>query len=230
MQRLNDETRLRMDRVSTLFDNPAVGGPAGSPPFLNAVAAVDTTLEPEPLLDRLLRVERDMGRVHEIKWEPHIIDLDLLLFGNRVLRTSRLTLPHPLLHRREFVLKPLVEIRTRSRCIRHSAEPSRSSGPNCWPDPPAKSSITLGTRLFKPSRDWAFQLVERRYAGRQTRSSINMTGMPSRHRVSQPAYLGDQKVTFLMQWASRQRAADGLEQFRVDNIAGWGVAHGQSKL
>ena len=102
--------RVRVTRLSSLLENPAVGGPPDSPPFLNAVAEIQTDLAPEPLLDLLLDIERQLGRVRRQKWEPRLIDLDLLLYGNQVIRTARLTVPHPLMHERLFVLNPLVEI------------------------------------------------------------------------------------------------------------------------
>jgi 2-amino-4-hydroxy-6-hydroxymethyldihydropteridine diphosphokinase len=101
---------VRVTAVSSLLDNPAVGGPAGSPPFLNGAATIETTLPPDLLLRRLLDIEHEMGRERRQKWEPRVIDLDLLLYGDRVIRTPELKVPHPLLHERDFVLKPLTEI------------------------------------------------------------------------------------------------------------------------
>ena len=61
-------------------------------------------------MNRLLEVEQEMGRARNVKWEPRVIDLDLLLYGDRVIHTVALTLPHPLMHERRFVLQPLAEI------------------------------------------------------------------------------------------------------------------------
>ncbi len=97
-------------QVSTLFENPAVGGPTDSPPFLNAAAKLRTTLEPHALLQRLLAIEKLLGRSRRVKWEPRPIDLDLLLYADHVLKTPQLTVPHPLMHERVFVLAPLSEI------------------------------------------------------------------------------------------------------------------------
>lgn len=110
LRRLGERQEVTIDRLSSYFDNPAVGGPAKSPSFLNAVAVVQTSLPPIELLRWLLQVECDMGRVRSVKWEPRLIDLDLLLYGDRVIQTPELTLPHPLLHQRPFVLKPLAEV------------------------------------------------------------------------------------------------------------------------
>jgi 2-amino-4-hydroxy-6-hydroxymethyldihydropteridine diphosphokinase len=81
-------------------------------PYLNAVALVKTLLEPAVFLEWLLKIERDMGRVRDPANQacPRTLDLDLVLFGSVVLDTPTLKLPHPRLHEREFVLKPLAEV------------------------------------------------------------------------------------------------------------------------
>jgi 2-amino-4-hydroxy-6-hydroxymethyldihydropteridine diphosphokinase len=99
--------------VSSLLENPAVGGPPDSPPFLNAAAQIAATVPPRALLDRLLEIESAMGRVRRQLWAPRPIDLDLLLYGQQVLDQPGLTLPHPRLHQRRFVLQPLAEIAPR---------------------------------------------------------------------------------------------------------------------
>ncbi|HLL89493.1 MAG TPA: 2-amino-4-hydroxy-6-hydroxymethyldihydropteridine diphosphokinase, partial [Tepidisphaeraceae bacterium] len=78
--------------------------------FLNAAARVDTTLPAPALLARLLEIERHLGRHRTRKWEPRPIDLDLLLYADHVLTSDHLTVPHPLMHVRRFVLEPLAEI------------------------------------------------------------------------------------------------------------------------
>jgi 2-amino-4-hydroxy-6-hydroxymethyldihydropteridine diphosphokinase len=101
---------IRVVQASALLENPAVGGPPDSPAFLNAVAEIETSLEPEPLLDRLLEIERQLGRVRKHKWEPRVIDLDILLYGDKIIQTPALQIPHPLMHERPFVLQPLAQI------------------------------------------------------------------------------------------------------------------------
>ena len=83
---------------------------ADGPDFLNAVAVLDTALDPLDLLDALLALELTQGRERPYRNAPRTLDLDLLLFGNLVLDTPRLTLPHPRLGERAFVLRPLLEI------------------------------------------------------------------------------------------------------------------------
>ena len=81
------------------------------PRFLNAAAALDTTLAPRELLDALLEVERSLGRMREgPRFGPRTIDLDLLLYGDESLDEPGLTVPHPRLHVRAFALEPLAEL------------------------------------------------------------------------------------------------------------------------
>ncbi len=108
--RLKASDGIEVAAVSSLIENPAVGGPPDSPPFLNAAARVLTTLSPSQLLDRMLEVEREMGRVRSRRWEPRTIDLDLVLYGGLVINAPELQVPHPLMHRRRFVLEPLSQI------------------------------------------------------------------------------------------------------------------------
>jgi len=87
-------------------------GPPGQGMYLNAAAVLHTTLDPRPLLDALLRIERAQGRDRSAaeRWGPRTLDLDLLLYDERVIDEPGLTLPHPRLHERLFVLEPLAEI------------------------------------------------------------------------------------------------------------------------
>lgn len=100
-------TRLRAR--SSLYRSAPVGY-AAQPDFLNAVAALDTELEPAALLDALQAIEAGHGRERSFRNAPRTLDLDLLLYGERIERTDRLTLPHPRMHERSFVLQPLAEI------------------------------------------------------------------------------------------------------------------------
>jgi len=101
--------RLRPRRVSTIVETEP-WGVADQPRFLNAVAEIETDLEPAELLDRLLDVERGLGRVRREKWGPRTIDLDLLLYDNRQVASDTLSVPHPRLHERKFVLEGLAEL------------------------------------------------------------------------------------------------------------------------
>lgn len=101
---------IAVTKQSALLENPAVGGPADSPPFLNGVLEIQTTLSPHDLLTCLLKIEQSLGRQRREKWEPRAIDLDVILYGDQVIDTPTLKVPHPLMHQRQFVLKPLAEI------------------------------------------------------------------------------------------------------------------------
>ena len=80
------------------------------PWFLNSVVALETALSPAALLKKLLAIEQEMGRVRLKDKGPRIIDMDILLFGTRVVDEAGLKIPHPEMHRRRFVLEPLAEI------------------------------------------------------------------------------------------------------------------------
>jgi 2-amino-4-hydroxy-6-hydroxymethyldihydropteridine diphosphokinase len=86
-------------------------GPPDQPRYVNAVAALDTALEPWTLLDALQRIEQEQGRVRKAeRWGPRTLDLDILLFGERLIADERLTVPHYHMHARPFVLYPLAEL------------------------------------------------------------------------------------------------------------------------
>ena len=110
LARLRKTPGIDLHRISDNLENPAVGGPLKSPSFLNAVAEIHTSLQPVDLLHRLIEIENGMGRARFQKWEPRIIDLDLILYGNQVIQCDELTVPHPLMHQRRFVLEPLAQL------------------------------------------------------------------------------------------------------------------------
>jgi 2-amino-4-hydroxy-6-hydroxymethyldihydropteridine diphosphokinase len=96
--------------VSSVYQSAPVGLSA-QPDFLNAVARIDTSFEPGELLEQLLRIETEQGRVRlGERFGPRLIDLDLLLYNETVLQTEGLTLPHPRMFERRFVLEPLAEL------------------------------------------------------------------------------------------------------------------------
>lgn len=110
LDRLGRLPGCRWLKRSSLY-RTAPWGRSGQPDFINAVAVVSVDLAPEELLEYLQRIEREAGRVREgERWGPRVLDLDLLLYGNRVQTSPRLTLPHPRLHERAFALAPLVEL------------------------------------------------------------------------------------------------------------------------
>ncbi|MFI5377696.1 MAG: 2-amino-4-hydroxy-6-hydroxymethyldihydropteridine diphosphokinase [Tepidisphaerales bacterium] len=101
---------IEIRRISSFLTNPAQGGPDDAPEFLNCAVEAICALSARDLMKRLLEIEQQIGRIRREKWEPRVIDLDLLLYGNTILSGDSLIVPHPLMHERLFVLKPLAEI------------------------------------------------------------------------------------------------------------------------
>ena len=104
--------------ASPNYRSAPVGAPGPQPDYVNAVAALDTRLAPRALLAQLQRIERRQGRVRT-RGTPRnaarTLDLDLLLYGGRRMRTRTLTLPHPRMHERAFVLRPLLDVEPAAR-------------------------------------------------------------------------------------------------------------------
>ena len=109
LQALAAEPAIEFAEASSLYETAPVGK-TDQPDFLNAVIALRTSLPPRDLLDALLHIENQMGRVRTLRWGPRVIDLDLLLYGDEQIQTPGLTVPHPRLRERAFVLVPLAEI------------------------------------------------------------------------------------------------------------------------
>ena len=116
-----EQIRRALDALGRVPDSRLVGGsalyrsapmgPADQPDYVNAVAAFDTGLEPEALLDALQAIEADHDRRRDgQRWGPRTLDLDLLLYGDRTIASPRLSVPHPGVAKRAFVLVPLCEL------------------------------------------------------------------------------------------------------------------------
>lgn len=100
----------RVLKKSAFIQTAPVGGPAGQPKFLNAALKIRTGLAPLRLLKELKIIEKELGRTKGVRNAPRTIDLDILLYGDRVVRTEKLVIPHPRMFVRDFVIKPLSEI------------------------------------------------------------------------------------------------------------------------
>jgi 2-amino-4-hydroxy-6-hydroxymethyldihydropteridine diphosphokinase len=109
VEKLDLLRETRVVRLSSLYRTEPVGV-LEQPPFLNAAAEVETLVSPLPFLRELLALESSFGRTRELRWGPRTLDLDLLLWGDEAILDEGLTLPHPRLHERGFVLEPLAEI------------------------------------------------------------------------------------------------------------------------
>lgn len=129
--RLGAHPGIRIVQCSALIETEPVGPP--QPRYLNGALAVETSLEPPWLLAELLRIERELGRVRDpaVRMGPRTLDLDLLLYGDRVIDEPGLTVPHPRMPERAFVLIPLAEIAPNAvnpRCGRTVASLVRDLG------------------------------------------------------------------------------------------------------
>jgi len=112
---LIDSPHLKITRMSSIYETEP-RELLDQPWFLNQVVEAETTLFPRQLLARLLKIEQEMGRQRQIPKGPRLIDLDILLFGNVIVRGAGLDIPHPRMADRRFVLEPLAEL---APAIRH---------------------------------------------------------------------------------------------------------------
>ncbi len=109
LQRMGDTPGIRVVKVSALRETKPVGL-ENQPDFINAVAAIETSLAPHDLLDALQAIETQLGRVRDQRWGPRTIDLDILFYGSQVFCDPRLTVPHPGLQTRDFLWDLLREL------------------------------------------------------------------------------------------------------------------------
>jgi len=108
-QAIDKLPRTKLVKQSSLYQSEPVGY-ADQPDFINAVAEISTQLSPEKLLEALLEIEKEAGRERSFANAPRVLDCDLLLYDDLIINTKNLTLPHPRMHERGFVLLPLAEI------------------------------------------------------------------------------------------------------------------------
>jgi len=116
MQALARLPRTRLVAASPNYVSAPLGASGPQPDYVNAVALVDTALAPRALLERLLAIEHRQRRrrVHGVRNAPRTLDLDLLLFGRRRMEVRALAVPHPRMHERAFVLRPLADLASRA--------------------------------------------------------------------------------------------------------------------
>jgi 2-amino-4-hydroxy-6-hydroxymethyldihydropteridine diphosphokinase len=134
---------VRMVRSSRVYETAPVGGPS-QPDYLNAVVEVETALSARALLDSGMEVEEAMGRVRDVRWGPRVIDVDVLTFGDREIDEPGLTVPHPRMHERGFVLIPLIEL---------DADPQLPGGRRI-------AGLRLGPHVIEGVRPFAPPLVQ----------------------------------------------------------------------
>lgn len=109
LRRLGSAPETRLVRAATLYRSDPVG-PPDQPEYFNTVAQIETRLEPAALLASVQAIERSLGRTRSIRWGPRLIDLDILLYGDRRIEEAGLVIPHPEITRRRFVLQPLFDL------------------------------------------------------------------------------------------------------------------------
>ncbi len=114
LRALDETPKIQVTQVSSLYETAPVGM-TRQPDFLNVVARICTHLIPDELLTTILHLENQMGRVRTERWGPRVIDIDVLLYGDRQISRPGLSVPHPRLSERAFVLVPLAEIAPRTR-------------------------------------------------------------------------------------------------------------------
>ncbi len=105
---LKENENLVIDKVSNIIETEPVNAPG--PNFFNGVVKLTTVLSPSELLEQLFVIEKRLGRKRKFKNAPRIIDLDILLYDDEIINEPNLKVPHPLMTRRQFVMKPLLEI------------------------------------------------------------------------------------------------------------------------
>ncbi|MHB0998016.1 MAG: 2-amino-4-hydroxy-6-hydroxymethyldihydropteridine diphosphokinase [Armatimonadota bacterium] len=109
IRRINEINGISILKKSSVYETEPVGY-MDQPDFLNSVIEIDTELDPVQLLHSTQQIEKDMGRVRNLKWGPRVIDIDILIFDNLKIDTTELVLPHPRITERAFVIIPLAEI------------------------------------------------------------------------------------------------------------------------
>lgn len=107
---LEKNPHIKVAKHSGNFETEAEGVAGTQPKFLNAVVEIKTKLSPHALLDVCQEIEAALGRERELEWGPRTMDIDILLYGDQVISDDKLQIPHPLMHERLFVLKPMNEI------------------------------------------------------------------------------------------------------------------------
>jgi 2-amino-4-hydroxy-6-hydroxymethyldihydropteridine diphosphokinase len=109
-ERIAAMPNIKAMRLSPLYETEPVGGPAKQPMYLNAAGVIETTLPPEKLLETLQEIETHFGRVRSKHWDARTLDIDILLYGSETIKTATLTIPHPEMLRRLFVLEPANDV------------------------------------------------------------------------------------------------------------------------
>jgi 2-amino-4-hydroxy-6-hydroxymethyldihydropteridine diphosphokinase len=109
IEKISAHKKINILKVSSLYQTPAIG-PGNQPDYINAAAKIEADLGAYELLDALQSIENQQGRIRQHRWGARTLDLDLIIYGQLIENTQRLTLPHPYAHQRAFVLAPLADL------------------------------------------------------------------------------------------------------------------------
>jgi 2-amino-4-hydroxy-6-hydroxymethyldihydropteridine diphosphokinase len=107
---LVNKAGVELVQTSGVYETEAIGGPPDNPSFLNTVLKIQTSLDPHQLLKSCQMVEDEFGRSRPVRWAPRTLDIDILIYNDLMICEEQLTIPHPGLQERAFVLAPLLEI------------------------------------------------------------------------------------------------------------------------
>ena len=110
VRKIKDLKDTAIIKVSKLLESSPSGGPAGQPNYLNAALKISTNFSPEELLKKLKKIENQLGREPTKRFGARVIDLDILLYADRFIKSQSLAIPHPRMFGRDFVVRPLVEL------------------------------------------------------------------------------------------------------------------------
>lgn len=110
VKKISELKETKLIKLSKAIETNPIGGPVGQPKFLNAVLKIRTNLQPLILLKKLKQIEKSLGRKKTVRWGPRAIDLDILFWGDKIINSMKLQVPHPRIFEREFVLRPLLEV------------------------------------------------------------------------------------------------------------------------
>jgi 2-amino-4-hydroxy-6-hydroxymethyldihydropteridine diphosphokinase len=142
IERLHGCEGIRVVACSPVYQTQPVGV-LGQPLFLNMVIVAETTLDAQRFFDQMMLVEQSLGRTREVHWGPRIIDLDLLWFGEQTIDSDHLTVPHPYMFERAFVLAPLLDV------VRQFSPDKQSHINDCLQRQPDKEDVQLWIHI-----DW----------------------------------------------------------------------------
>lgn len=147
---LHADPRTRVDGVSSVYETDPVGGPEQEP-FLNIAVRVATRRSPRRLLALCHAVEEALGRVRTVRWGPRTLDIDVLLYDDRVVRRPELAIPHPRLAERPFALIPLIEVAPGATLPAADGAPARSLTAALAALAPVEGVSAVGRQVTEPA-------------------------------------------------------------------------------